>query len=304
VSGVRFFSKELLVGEVIQAAMAVRWFASRAMSAFWTGTKARAALRLGVVLTAVLGAVGFATWLAVVPALRAQATTSPTPPSSTSVATSTAPTVTVHATGGTQTTPQTTPQTASPGTSAPPFRLSVRTAHDVLYPGDIVRLKIWREPDLSGDFDINAQGVAVFPKIGAVQVTQMTTDSLQHLLIATYSAYLKDPAIEVTPLRRVTVLGAVKNPGLYPIDPTMSIADVLAFAGGPTPDGNQKKLELIRGGKKQDVTISVHQQVAETPIRSGDQIIVPERSWISRNGYVFGAAIGAMTIIVTTIITH
>lgn len=189
-------------------------------------------------------------------------------------------------------------------TSRASFLAAVRNSQEVLYPGDIVRLKIWREPDLSGDYDVNAQGIATFPKVGAVRVTDITTDSLQRLLIATYSEYLRDPAIEVTPLRRVTVLGAVKNPGLYPVDPTMSIADAVALAGGPTPDGNQKKVELIRGNKKKNVTVTAHTQVASTQLRSGDELYVPERSWLSRNGYIVGAAIGAAAVITTTIIAN
>ncbi len=211
-----------------------------------------------------------------------------------------------QAVASTASAPAPTPQSAQQSAPRPVARPALAAAprRDVLYPGDIVRLRIWREPDLSGDFDVSAQGVAVFPKIGAVQVTVMSTDSLQRLLINTYSQFLRDPAIEVTPLRRITVLGAVKNPGLYPTDPTMSVADALALAGGPTPDGNQKKLQLIRAGKKQNVTITVHQQVAETPIRSGDELYVPERSWLSRNGYIVGAIIGAATIVTTTIVTH
>jgi polysaccharide export outer membrane protein len=165
-------------------------------------------------------------------------------------------------------------------------------------------LKIYREPDLSGDYQVNEAGIATFPKVGAVKASDITTDSLQHLLVNTYSQFLREPAIEVIPLRRITVLGAVKNPGLYPVDPTMTVADVIAQAGGPTPEGNQKSLELLRGGQKQDVTITTQQQVTETPIRSGDELFVPERSWLSRNGYVVGAVIGAATIITTTIITH
>ncbi len=174
---------------------------------------------------------------------------------------------------------------------------------DVLYPGDIVRLKIWREPDLSGDYDVNVHGEAVFPKIGSIHVTDMTVDSLQRLLIATYSEYLRDPAIEITPLRRVTVLGAIKNPGLYPVDPTMSVADAIALAGGATPDGNQKKLELIRNGKKQSVAITTSEQIGTTEIRSGDELFIPERSWIARNGYIVGAVIGAVAILGTTLIS-
>jgi protein involved in polysaccharide export with SLBB domain len=228
--------------------------------------------------------------------LGAQGTASPTPPNPPSQAAPSSPPVDVRGAND--------PQGTLQGGANGPARLSQRTRNDVLYPGDIVRLKIWREPDLSGDYEVNDQGMAVFPKVGGIHVSEITTDSLQRLLLNTYAAFLRDPAIEVTPLRRVTVLGAVKNPGLYPIDPTMSIADALALAGGPTPDGNQKKLELIRGGKKQNVTITVHQQIAQTAIRSGDELYVPERSWLSRNGYVIGAAIGAATVIATTILTH
>lgn len=189
-------------------------------------------------------------------------------------------------------------------TSRASFAAAAGSSHEMLYPGDVVRLKIWREPDLSGDYDVNAQGVAVFPKVGAIHVTDITTDSLQHLLIATYSEYLRDPAIEVTPLRRITVLGAVKNPGILNVDPTMSIADAVALAGGPTPDGNQKKVELIRGNRKKSVSVTVHRQVASADLRSGDELYVPERSWLSRNGYIVGAAIGAAAVITTTILAN
>jgi protein involved in polysaccharide export with SLBB domain len=174
----------------------------------------------------------------------------------------------------------------------------------VLEPGDIVRLKIWREPDLSGDFNVDDRGMAVFPKIGPVHVSEIGPDSLRKMLVATYSTYLRDPAIEVTMLRRVNVLGAVTRPGLYPIDPTMSVADVIALAGGATPTGNQKKLELIRNGQKVPVDFSMRTSVSETPIRSGDQLFLPERSWLSRNGYVVGALIGASAVVGTVIITH
>lgn len=220
---------------------------------------------------------------------------------------------TSNATTGTTEHTSTTAQSPAQGTAAktPPAPAvsalplaSVTGANDVLYPGDIVRLKIWREPDLSGDFQVDDRGMTVFPKIGPVHVTQITTDSLKKMLVTTYSVYLKDPAIEVTMLRRVTVLGAVKNPGLYPVDPTMSIADVLALAGGADPNGNQNKLELIRNGKRQPVRFTARTPVSETPIRSGDEIFLPERSWISRNGYIVGAMIGAVVVVTTTLITH
>jgi protein involved in polysaccharide export with SLBB domain len=165
----------------------------------------------------------------------------------------------------------------------------------VLRPGDLVRLKIWREPDLSGDFQVQESGEVVFPKIGVVRVATLSSGALRQQLLDSYSVYLQNPSIEITVLRRVQVLGAVKAPGLYPVDPTMAVADVLALAGGPTPQGNPKKIELKRGGERITGSLSGGTRIADTPLRSGDQIFVPERSWLSRNPWIIAAAISATT---------
>src|SRR5689334_21951397 len=80
-----------------------------------------------------------------------------------------------------------------------------------LRPGDRVRLKVWREPDLSGDFSVDETGIVVFPKIGRIDVHNLSTDSLKSLLLSGYSASLRNPAVEVTVLRRINMLGAVRN---------------------------------------------------------------------------------------------
>src|SRR3954463_1899933 len=85
---------------------------------------------------------------------------------------------------------------------------------NVLAPGDIVRLRIWREPDLSGDFAVDEGGVVTFPKIGPLDVLQQSTQSLKETLLGKYDAYLINPSVEVTILRRINVLGAVQKPGL------------------------------------------------------------------------------------------
>ena len=174
-----------------------------------------------------------------------------------------------------------------------------------LQPGDVIRLRIWREPDLSGEFPVDESGSAVFPKLGPTKVAAITADSLRALLIATYSQYLKDPAIEVTFLRRVTILGAVNHPGIYPVDPTMTVHDAFALAGGTLPNGNPKHFELRRGGQNIDVDFSQDTPIGRTTIRSGDELYVPERSWFSRNGiYVIGAAITATAIVVSTLVRY
>lgn len=167
----------------------------------------------------------------------------------------------------------------------------------VLRPGDAVKLSIWREPDLSGEFQVNENGDIVFPKIGALPVTTLTPDALKRTLLGAYSEYLRNPSIEITLLRRVQVLGAVRTPGLYAVDPTMTLADVIARAGGSTPQGNTKKFELRRGGERIKTTFTADARIADTPLRSGDQLFIPERSWFSRNTWVLAGALSASTTI-------
>jgi polysaccharide export outer membrane protein len=170
---------------------------------------------------------------------------------------------------------------------------SARDSVRVLRPGDMIRLRIWREPDLSGDFAVDQTGSVVFPKLGPMEVTELSPDSLRAKLIAEYRVYLNHPSIDVIFLRRVQVLGAVRNPGLYPVDPTMTLGDALALAGGTTPDGNPNKLSVIRDGVKLSRNLSHGVRVADSEIRSGDEIFVPERSWISRNPGILATAITA-----------
>ena len=189
---------------------------------------------------------------------------------------------------------------ALPAQTAPDTAIAAGT-QGVLRSGDLVRLKIWREPDLSGDFQVNESGEVVFPKVGPVRVTELSPDSLKQSLLAAYGVYLRNPSIEITLLRRVQVMGAVRNPGLYPVDPTLSLGDVLALAGGATSQGNTKKFQLRRGDQEITGTINAATRVADTPLRSGDQIFVPERSWFSRNTWVVAGVLSATTSVLIAV---
>jgi protein involved in polysaccharide export with SLBB domain len=167
-----------------------------------------------------------------------------------------------------------------------------------LQPGDIVRLRIWREPDLSGDFPVDEGGMVVFPKIGPRRVAGESSSSLKGFLVKAYQVYLRNPSIDVVLLRRVNVLGAVRTPGLYPVDPTMLLADVIAAAGGATPQGKADEVHLIRAGKTVTAHLTGGTRLAELEIQSGDQLFIPERNWVSRNSAVVAAALSAVVSLV------
>jgi len=160
-----------------------------------------------------------------------------------------------------------------------------------IQPGDLIRIKVWREPDLSDSTRVDADGNVTLPRMGVVRVGGMSQDSVRRLIVSTYAKYLRDPAVDVTVLPRVTILGAVRNPGVRNLDPTMTVADALATAGGAAPEGKVDKVELRRRGERVPARLTLDARLAETPIRSGDQLVVPQRSWLSRNvGVVFGVA--------------
>jgi polysaccharide export outer membrane protein len=175
-----------------------------------------------------------------------------------------------------------------------------------LRPGDQIRLRIWREPDLSGDFTVDQQGVVVLPRIGPVHVQDRLPDSLRSYLVSAFAAYLRNPSIEVTVLRQVTIDGAVNKPGIYYLDPSITVAEAIALAQGVSPEGKQDKVELVREGQRRELAVDLPRtaRIAETPLRSGDRLYVPQRSWASRNGGVIvGAAISGVAIIIATLIT-
>jgi protein involved in polysaccharide export with SLBB domain len=183
--------------------------------------------------------------------------------------------------------------------SKPHVADSAQVASTSLGPGDLIQLKIWREPDLSDTVQIENDGMAVFPKLGPIRVTGIQPDSLERLLVHKYSQYLQNPSIKVSVLRRITIWGSVQRPGTYPVDLTMGITDALALAGGASAEGTTDKVELRRGGKRYMVNLSDKpERSGELALRSGDQLVVPQRGWISRNPGLIVAAIGTVTSIV------
>jgi polysaccharide export outer membrane protein len=162
-----------------------------------------------------------------------------------------------------------------------------------LVAGDVIRLRIWREPDLSGDFSVDEGGAVTLPKIGRLRVQGLNAVTLKDTLIKSYERYLRNVSIEVMLLRRVNVAGAVRNPGLYPVDATMTLSDVIAAAGGATPLGKIDEVELLRGSRTITAHLTGDTRISELHLQSGDRLLVPEKSWASRNTPVIAAIISA-----------
>ena len=167
-----------------------------------------------------------------------------------------------------------------------------------LAPGDIVRLAFWRDPDLNGDYQIDEQGLVVLPLLGELNATELPPSQLKRELTAEYAERVRNQQVQITLLRRVRILGAVTEPGLYHVDPTMNLGDAIAVAGGATPNGKLHDIQIARRGERLERTVDLYAtRIGE--LQSGDQITIPERSWISRNSvFVIGSLVSATTLIV------
>ena len=155
---------------------------------------------------------------------------------------------------------------------------------------------------MSGEFQVGPNGTVVLPRLGQLSVGSMPADSLQAILTDKYKVFLNNPSIEISLLRRVTITGAVKTPGVYPLDPTMTIADALALAGGPNAEGKRDRVEIRRGGNSILADLRNDTLLANSPIQSGDQLYVPAKPWIARNTWLISAGVSLTAVVVTQLL--
>jgi polysaccharide biosynthesis/export protein len=169
-----------------------------------------------------------------------------------------------------------------------------------IQPGDRISLRVYREVDLSDSaILVNERGEATFPKIGVVPVSRFTIGTLRDSVRARYARYLRDPDIEVVVLRRVAVSGEVRVPNVLYVEPTATLRDAIARSGGLTPDGDPKRLTVVRDGQSVRVPDWRKAEGDAFELRSGDQVVVGTKPWIVRNALGL-ASTAAIVISVTT----
>jgi protein involved in polysaccharide export with SLBB domain len=143
--------------------------------------------------------------------------------------------------------------------------------------GDKVRVTVFGEKDLSGDFDVNDQGVVALPLIGPTKLAGRTISEAEAQITQSYGKdYLVNPRVNVEVLnyRPFFILGEVQKPGSYPYVNGMSVVNAVALAGGYTPRANRAHIMVKRAAK----AAAGEQEVSEDAvILPGDVIRVPER---------------------------
>ena len=187
---------------------------------------------------------------------------------------------------------------------APAETQSVQDPEELfLMPGDILRVVVWREPDLSGDFQVDQDGTLVLPLLGKLLVTDRAWNIVKDDLLQDYLRDLRNPSIELTPFRNVYVLGEVNLPGRYNVHPTDdNLAGAVSLASGVTTDGDVTNMRIVRDGVIILDGIAGEQLLSELGIRSGDQLFIGRRAWLDRNSTFLASALLSLTGIVVAIL--
>ena len=119
-----------------------------------------------------------------------------------------------------------------------------------LRPGDVLKIAVFRDKELSGEYPIDARGYVQIPGLGVIKAAGLDpTDVTDRLKLALVERGFARPEISVQPLIRVSVLGEVRAPNVYPVDPGTSLLQLLTVAGGPTDRARLQETRVIRDGR-------------------------------------------------------
>jgi polysaccharide biosynthesis/export protein len=177
----------------------------------------------------------------------------------------------------------------------------------VIGPNDRLRITVWNQTNISGEYTVERDGTFTFPLIGRVDATGLTVERLEtELRRLLADGFYKNPQVTAAILenrsRRVYVMGELRMPGTYPITGDVSLIDALAKAGsttaasadhaliirsrnaqGPVVPGQDASAEVIRVDlRRLDGGLSL----SDVIVRDGDTVFVPRASSVFVYGQV------------------
>ena len=147
----------------------------------------------------------------------------------------------------------------------------------VLGPNDRIRLKVYGESDITGEYEIGNTGQVSIPLAGHIKAAGSTTRQLEKAIASALAkGIVRDPRVnvEVAQYRPYYILGEVKKSGEYPYRHGLTVLDAVASAGGFTYRANENKVLLRRSGAGTEETYPLD---APVPVYPGDNIRIPER---------------------------
>jgi polysaccharide export outer membrane protein len=193
---------------------------------------------------------------------------------------------------------QSKPSLAAAARAAPSPAPQAVNALEAVGPGDMVRVTVFRNPDLTTEARVTDQGTIFFPLIGEVQVAGLTPQQASKRIADQLSKgkFVVGPEVQLSIAtvnsRQVSVLGNVAKPGRYPIDSVnRRVSDFVAAAGGMAAAGSDTVTVVqVRNGQETKTDVDLAQMfrngnlAANLELAPGDTIYVHRAPMI----YVYG----------------
>lgn len=163
------------------------------------------------------------------------------------------------------------------------------TDDTTLGPGDVFSVRVYGEDAMTGSHQVAPDGTIHFPLLGAVQVGGLEpTDVAQKIQSALLDGdLLRDPHVsvyvEAYASKRVSVVGAVANPGTFALEPGMTVVQAISMAGGFSSLADRDGTVVTRHIDKEIIRYRVpvarvtKGQAEDIEVAAGDIIFVPER---------------------------
>jgi polysaccharide export outer membrane protein len=165
-----------------------------------------------------------------------------------------------------------------------------RKGEFLLGPSDVLKITVWRNPELSTDAIVRPDGTMSMPLAGDLQAAGRTTQQLRDEIVKRLRAYIKDESLSVTVAvsainsYRFVVSGNVERPGAYTSNHYVTVSEAMALAGGPNKFSDPGGTVIIRSnaaGETKRIPVDYLGVLAgKTPqenltLVAGDTIYVP-----------------------------
>jgi len=189
----------------------------------------------------------------------------------------------------------------------PPVRDTVVRSVGVLRAGDALKIVVYRDKELTGEYLIDSRGELQIPGLGVIQAAGLdpaqVKDSLRAGLLR---RGFTNPEIAVQPLIRVSVLGEIRAPALYPVDPGISLIQLVTIAGGPTPSANLRRTRVVREGRVFEVDLQSAlggSASGRVVLYSNDVVVIPKRTGFTRENFSFILGLATTALSIATFLT-
>lgn len=123
-------------------------------------------------------------------------------------------------------------------------------------PGDLLEISVWKELDLQREVLVRPDGAFSFPLSGDIVAEGRTVEDVRRELTSRLATYIPDLVVTVTVAEingnKIYVIGQVKTPGVFVVNPRVDVIQALSIAGGMTPFAQVNNIKIIRrhGGRQ------------------------------------------------------